>query len=93
MKRLLFIVLIAIMTASSASAQYKRELKTESNGFQWYMITDGKYRGAQDIIGKTLIPLDRDYTFIHFHKKSTVQGVFSIGKAGVGNGACDINGR
>ncbi len=93
MKKIIFIAILLGLTSLSANAQ-TRSLKTEEDGFQWYVIfsSDWKYEGAESVDGKTLIPLSRQYTFICYHSKSGHKGYFRV-KKGDKYGACDIYGR
>lgn len=93
MKKIIFIAILLGLTSLSANAQ-TRSLKTEEDGFQWYVIfsSDWKYEGAESVDGETLIPLSRQYTFICYHSKSGHKGYFRVGK-GDKDGACDIYGR
>ena len=104
MKKLLFIVLIAILTASSVGAQVSRTLKTQKNGFKWYETYEGGYFGAEDINGHTIIPLNRGYNGISFYVCEKVlgrnipgQGHFLVSKKDEFGkykyGSCDINGK
>lgn len=72
---LLLLVFLLMQTTVSAqntteteNGPYKEKtLKTESDGFQWYLVTD-EYRckGALDVNGKVLIPFSGWYKDVHY---------------------------
>lgn len=78
-------------SSSSTSANVKKTLETESDGFQWYKLNqDYTYYGAESTNGTTLIPLSRKYTFICY--LTTDGGWFNVEKNDK-EGACDKSGR
>ena len=79
-------------TTSTTSNPINKDLKTESNGFQWYKVTQGDKVGAEDNNHSTLIPLSRGYDRIYFMPKDGHKGYFSVYKNGKA-GACDATGK
>lgn len=77
------------LTSFSSFAQEK-DLRTESDGFQWYKLRQNGKVGAQSLGGTTFIPLSRGYTFISYY--DTSGGWFLVEKNGQ-EGTCDITGR
>jgi len=74
-QKLLLIVLALGMCSISGNAQ-NRELKVESDGFEWYRITrDGK-EGAEDKNGRTLIPAK--YRSVYYHCLNNSDGWFKV---------------
>ena len=57
----IFVLMLCLLAPTTISAQPKREKKTELNGFVWYKLSEGSYEGAEDINGKTIIPLNKGY--------------------------------
>lgn len=91
-KYLVMLVMLALSSFNSIAQEVEKELKTESDGFQWYQLwqyQNGKSKyGAQSMGGVTFIPLSRGYTFICYQG-----GSFSVSKGDKKNGVCDITGR
>ena len=69
-----------------------KKLQTEEDGFKWYEVRQSKKYGAEDYLNRTLIPLDREYTSIYYHKEEGHKGYFSV-KKGDKYGACDLTGK
>lgn len=79
MKRLLLLVLVAVVSTTSVDAQnVKRKLQKESYKFKWYLLKQGDYRGAESEDGRVLIPIDEHYNDVNYHK----QGYFTAYKFG-----------
>lgn len=79
-------------STANTSKPINKDLKTESNGFQWYKVTQGNSVGAEDYNHKTLIPLSRGYESLYFIPKSGYKGYFNMYK-GNKEGVCDITGK
>ena len=50
---------------STTSSDIKKKLKTESDGFSWYLISKDGMKGAQSIDGEIIIPLG-DYSLLYY---------------------------
>ena len=89
MKRITLFLLIAAVAISSAEAQkVKRTKKTEDDGFKWYLLEQGKYKGVEIEKGTAVIPLYNNYTDISY-----IPGKhFLVTKEGVGQGVYDKSG-
>lgn len=93
MKRQLFFTMLALSMISISSFAQRRELRTESNGFQWYEdITSNGDRSASDVNGNVLIPFSRGYDFLCFHPREKTTGYFTVRSKGK-SGACDVTGK
>lgn len=69
MKRLIAIILCFICYGGSIcyAQDIVKKLKEEEDGFKWYELTkDYTYNGAEDINGKTLIPLSENFDIIWY---------------------------
>lgn len=90
----MFIMLFFFSIIYSFSQSTKKELRTEDDGFKWYIVKS--YQGIQGALnknGQVLIPLSRGYNNIcYISQKEQPEGYFNIQKAGK-EGACDINGK
>ena len=93
MKRITFFMMLALSMFSLSSFAQRRELKTEDDGFKWYLNTaSDRTRSVEDVNGNVLIPFSRGYDFIVYHSKTKLGGYFTVrikGKAG----ACDLKGN
>ena len=69
-----------------------KDLKTESDGFKWYIVRQGDKYGAEDYYNNTLIPLSRNYTSIYYNAEEGHKGYFRVMK-GDKYGACDLTGK
>jgi len=69
-----------------------RDLKTESDGFKWYLVHQGERYGAEDYMNHTLIPLNREYTKIYYRAEEGHKGYFNVYKDNK-EGACDLTGK
>lgn len=57
MKNVFFFVAMALgMCCNNSNAQSNRQFKVESDGFSWYLVTNGSYQGAQNADGRTIVP-------------------------------------
>lgn len=92
---LLTLLMLALSSFNSIAQEVKKELQTESDGFQWYKLRqtqNGQWKyGAQSVGGVTFIPLSRGYTFVCYH--DTEGGWFRVDKGEKENGVCDITGK
>lgn len=84
------LMLVCLCLASMNLLAQEKELKTGSDGFQWYQLYQNGKVGAQSMSGTTFIPLSRGYTFISYHDDEG--GWFTVEKNGK-KGACNITGR
>lgn len=67
MKRIALLILIAVVAISSAEAQkVKRVRQVEKYANIWYLLKQGKSRGAELENGKIAVPLDSGYTSIKY---------------------------
>lgn len=93
MKRITFFMVLVLSMFSLRSFAQRRELRTESNGFQWYEdITSNGDRSASDVNENVLIPFSRGYDFLCFHPREKTTGYFTVKSKGK-SGACDITGK
>ena len=87
-KRVLVGLLFFIMFYPYGSNAQTRELKIENDGFRWYELRDDRWhKGAEDALGHVIIPLDRQYQYLHYF-----DGCFCFEKEGK-KGVCDQNGK
>ena len=96
MTKLILTLVMALFTCSSTYAKkYSKELRTEKNGFTWYLLTskDGNWEGVADKYEKIIIPLKK-YNMIRFRCVEN-KGYFIVskyGRNGLNEGLCDFNG-
>lgn len=69
-----------------------KDLKTESDGFKWYLVRQGKKYGTEDYLNHTLIPLSRNYTNVYYKAEEGHKGYFKVFKDNK-EGACDLTGK
>lgn len=75
----LITLILLISVISNCFAQIEKELKTEEDGYQWYLIKKegvSGYFGAQDINGKEIIPLSIKYEWISYENVFLVGTIF-----------------
>ncbi len=91
MKRIALFLLITLIAVSSVEAQrVKRTKRTEEDGFKWYLLEQGKYKGAEIEKGKVVIPLTYGYKYISY----VGNGFLETSKAnGEGYDIFNINGK
>lgn len=67
MKPRLFIVLsLLIAGMTHGFAQVSKELKTEDDGYKWYLTSSNGALGAQDSNGKEIVPLSKKYDWVSY---------------------------
>ncbi|MBP5327153.1 MAG: hypothetical protein J6Y98_04495 [Bacteroidales bacterium] len=67
MKRILILIVVSILVATSAEAQrIKRSTQKEYNNFNWYLLRQGDYQGAEIEKGVPIIPLEMQYSKITY---------------------------
>ena len=97
MKKLIVFLLSFICYGGSIcyAQEIKKTLKEETDGFKWYELTkDYTYYGAEDINGKTLIPLSKKYKRLWYSKSENKDRAFFYVEDE--NGSCGLfekNGR
>lgn len=92
----LFLAILLSLASMCANAQTK-ELMTEPDGYVWYQTrsADGKYVGAEDENGETLIPLSRKYDKVIWFWVNSFHGAsnyFMIYRGDL-TGVCDKYGK
>ena len=63
------ILLLLLLLASERSigfAQITKELKTEDDGYKWYLVSSNGVRGAQDTNGKDIVPLSKKCEWVSY---------------------------
>lgn len=83
MKRAILFLLLMAVAAVSLNAQYTREKMSEKDGFVWYRIHPSENYslfGAEDSNGRTIIPLEKNYSSILYSYNSI--GCFYVKKDG-----------
>lgn len=95
MKQTLLLIVLALGMCSTCLAQVKKTYRKEKNGFEWYLIQEGNYEGAEDKNGKIIIPLSRQYTSVHVpsYVEHTYFDVFKKSSGELLNGICDKWGK
>lgn len=90
MKRLflLFAITTFFLCGNDACGQ-TREKIVEKDGYEWYKVRSGSYRGAQSIEGRTIIPTQ--YSFICYHEGA--DGFFTVENNEEHEGAYEKNGK
>lgn len=80
---LFFLFLLSALTLYGQELQ--RKLLTESDGFKWYRLEQGKTMGAEDSFGNVLIPLSKGFTYVQvYHGRFLVndgirkQGIYDL---------------
>lgn len=90
-------VLLILICSCSCFAQ-NRERKVAKDGHVWYSIIGEQSVGIADERGKTIIPLERGYTRIHYNYKITTGGflegipIYIVTKDNK-IGVCDLKGK
>ena len=84
------ILLCLCLAGCSSKALVEKTERLEINGFKWCELQQDGLCDAQNADGKTIIPLSREYDFIHY--VTTNGGWFYVEKSGK-SGACDNEGK
>ena len=91
MKNILITVYLLMMSFTICYSQEK-ELHTEKDGFQWYLLKKDEFKGVADKKGNTLIPTDRKYNTIYYiHLEGNDRGYFRVDNDN-GTGVCNLQG-
>jgi len=80
-------------TASQTRSDIEREPQTETDGYTWTLLSNGKYYAAEDADGSVIIPLSRQYTQIYYWKLPNADRAFFRVKKGNSVTFCDLKGR
>jgi len=65
-KAFLFFVLAFCVCLHSNGQDVQKDLKTEEDGFKWYLLYSNGFSGAQDVNGKEIIPLSKKFDGIGY---------------------------
>lgn len=80
-------VISAVMQNICFAQTIEKNLITGEDGFKWYVLIKGNYRGAESESGKTLISLNHRFDYITYS-----QGRFIVSN-NIGEGIYDLNGN
>ena len=80
MKRVLFILFLALLSNFEISAQLVREKMVEKDGFVWHKthIEGTAHYGAEDEKGKTIIPTSKGLTYLRYDCADDSFGAFIV---------------
>lgn len=80
-----YIFVSLLMPNQCFAQQVKKHLLTAEDGFKWYRLEKGKYMGAEDEFGRTLIPLDKEFTYVQVYRgrflvnvNNFIQGIYDL---------------
>lgn len=75
--RILIVLLLFLSATSNCFAQVDKELKTEEDGYTWYLISFNGHRGAQNEAGKDIIPIQSGFDWVSYDNGFLIGTVFS----------------
>lgn len=75
--KILLLLLLFASGISNSFAQINKELKTEEDGYQWYLVSFNGARGAQDINGKEIVPLSKKFEWVNYDNGFLCGTIFS----------------
>lgn len=77
MRQRVFIGFILIFVWNICVLAQNKELKTEEDGFKWYLTSSDGNRGAQSVNGKELVPLSIGFEWVSYHNGFLIGTIFS----------------